>query len=384
MSQVRLSRRGLIAVSVAGLLSACQVIPNQAGPVAPPPPRSAGPSHLPTDTGRHRVALLVPLSGSGSELGRELANAATMALMDTGANNLRITNYDTTTGAGSAAARALADGNELILGPLLADDIPAVAAKASGAHVPVISYSNDPAAADPAQGVYVMGKVPSQSVARTIGYAWRQGLHRFAALIPQGEYGQRTSAALEHELKARGGTLVDQESYERAHGSILAAARRLTDHGGYDAVMIADSGRIAAEAAAPLKHGNPSARLLGTELWSGEAIVAATPALRGAWFSAVPDRRFGQFAESYRKRFGSTPHRIATLGYDSVLMTLKLAHDWRTGTPLPIARLRARDGFIGLDGPFRFGEDGVAERGLEVREVRAGGVKVVDPASDGF
>jgi hypothetical protein len=38
---------------------------------------------LPTDTARHRVALLVPLSGENAAVGRSIANATTMALLDT-------------------------------------------------------------------------------------------------------------------------------------------------------------------------------------------------------------------------------------------------------------------------------------------------------------
>jgi hypothetical protein len=41
-------------------------------------------------------------------------------------------------------------------------------------------------------------------------------------------------------------------------------------------------------------------------------------------------------------------------------------------------------GFIGLDGPFRFGRNGIAERAMEVRQVGNGVVTVVDPAPTRF
>jgi hypothetical protein len=46
--------------------------------------------------------------------------------------------------------------------------------------------------------------------------------------------------------------------------------------------------------------------------------------------------------------------------------------------------LTARDGFLGLDGAFRFGRNGVIERAMEVREVQAGDVTVADPAPARF
>ena len=52
--------------------------------------------------------------------------------------------------------------------------------------------------------------------------------------------------------------------------------------------------------------------------------------------------------------------------------------------PFPTRRLTATDGFIGLDGAFRFGQNGVVERAMEVREVRQGEVVVADAAPSRF
>ena len=106
--------------------------------------------------------------------------------------------------------------------------------------------------------------------------------------------------------------------------------------------------------------------------------------MRGAWFAAVSDKRFGQFEQSYRTRFGAAPSRLATLGYDSVLLTLNVARGWKPGTLFPTAKLYARDGFIGLDGVFRFEPNGVAERAMEVREVGAGTFVTASPAPAKF
>jgi hypothetical protein len=102
--------------------------------------------------------------------------------------------------------------------------------------------------------------------------------------------------------------------------------------------------------------------------------------MKGAWFAAVSDDRYGRFEQSYRQRFGAAPARIATLGYDSVLLTLNIARTWKPGTLFPTARLYDRDGFIGMDGVFRFNARGVAERALEVREVGTGTVTTTVPS----
>lgn len=382
MKAYAISRRALVMSAVVASLGACQIIPKGPRQSAPPPSGVPAPSAstLPSDQQRHRVALLVPMSGTNAAVGRSIANATTMALLDTNASNLRITVYDTATGARDAARKAIADENRLILGPLMGDNIAATVAEAREARVPVVSFSNDSSHAN--SGAFLMGQLPEQSISRTVDYTRNKGAQSFAILAPEGEYGQRAQAALREAVARHGGRYAGAETYSRSNTSVVSAAQRLKARGGYDHVLIADSGRLAAQGATELKA--PRVRILGTELWSGEASVARTPSLVGALFSAIPDGRYRRFSESYEARFGAAPYRVATLGYDAVLLTLRVARDWRPGQPFPTDRLRDPGGFLGLDGAFRFGRDGVVERAMEVREVRSGGVSVVDPAPQAF
>ena len=80
-------------------------------------------------------------------------------------------------------------------------------------------------------------------------------------------------------------------------------------------------------------------------------------------------------------RFGTSPYRIATLGYDGVLLTLNVARDWKPGSLFPTRKMADRGGFLGLDGAFRFADDNVVDRSWEVREV---GVGVASPAPARF
>jgi len=372
---------GAVGLSVA--LAACQAVPKGQGPIVQPTPAERPPSTLPQDQGRHRVALLVPLSGANGAVGQSIANATTMALLDTNASNLRITTYDTATGADSAAARAISDGNKLILGPLLGDDVKVVAAKARPAHVPLIAFSNDRSVA--ARDVFVMGVLPEESIARTVAYASAHGAKRFAAIVPNGDYGRHAQAALADRVKANGGVLVATETYDRGNTSIISAAERLRAKDGFDTVLIADGARLSAIAAGSLKKaGAASPRLLGTELWSGEDDLTKATALRGAWFSAVSDQRWGRYAGSYKTRFGRQPYRVSALGYDAVLLTLRIARDWTPGRDFPTSHMFDSVGFLGIDGAFRFRPDGIAERAMEVRQVGAGTVTVVSPAPTQF
>lgn len=379
----RYTRRNLLAAGALAVLAGCTAVP-KAPPAPPPPVAPPTESVIPVDTARHRIALLVPLSGSNGAVGQSIANAANMALMDTGATNLRLTSYDTAADPADAARRAVADGNKLILGPLLADQVPAISTVARTAKVPLISFSNDERAAS--KDVFIMGNLPGESIARTVGYARSRGITSFAALVPRGEYGDRVSTALLESVRGQGGTVIALETYDRTAASIGAAVSRIKGKSGYGAVLVADGGTLSVKAAVALRAGggNGALRLLGTELWSGERELTTTPALGGAWFATVSDQRFSQFSKSYRTRFGGQPFRIATLGYDAVLLTLRVAREWQPGKAFPVAQMMDSGGFLGLDGPFRFTRGGIVERALEVREVGSGTVNVVSPAPAKF
>ncbi|WP_375392087.1 penicillin-binding protein activator [uncultured Sphingomonas sp.] len=380
------------ALAATALLAACSTVVPRAPVEAPPPPRAAErppevETGIPRDTQRNRVALLAPLSGANAGVGRSIANATQLALLDTNATQIRVTEYDTAangTGGGAAAAarRAIDEGAQLILGPLLADDARQVGPIARAAGVPVLSFSNDASVAGP--GVYVMGYAPAQSVQRVVGYARGRGVTSFAGLMPNGLYGERASTAFLRAVEAAGGQVVSLQTFQRAPGALSAAAARVAAKGPYGAVLVADGGASAAAAAAPLRRGSTGAHLLGTELWNTESGIAARPQLAGAWFASVSDTLYRQFATRYRGRFGAGPYRLASLGYDAVLLTVRMARDWPIGARFPEPRLRDPDGFSGIDGAFRFGRDGVAERALEVQEIRGGTTVVVSPAPGGF
>lgn len=386
------ARRSILGLGVAGLtalaLAGCALVPKPNQPPPPPPeqpkveqPRPEQPLPvLPPDETRNRVAVLVPLSGPNSGVGTSIANAAQLALLDTGGARIRITVYDTVRAGGAAAAaeEALAQGNGLILGPLLADDVRAVAPVARHSGVPVIAFSNDVSVAG--DGVYLMGFTPGQSIDRVVGYARERGMSRFAALTPNGIYGERAGRAMRDVVEHSGGRLVGMQSYDRAAASLRAAVTRVSAQGAYDAILIADSGRIAA-LAAPILRGS---KIMGTELWATEGDLGRTPSLRGAWYATASDNLFNQLRGRYRARYGTNPYRLASLGYDSVLLAVRIGKDWRVGRAFPERMLRDPGGFVGVDGAFRFDGSNIVERALEVREVTATGSAVLSPAPKGF
>ena len=361
------------------ILAGCQTGRRQ--PSLPDPGTRPVRPVTPVERPRNLVAVIVPTSGSDGAIGQSIANAATLALADSGDQTLRLKVYDSAAagGAAGAAQRAIDDGNRLILGPLLAEDVRAAAPIARRAGVPVVAFSNDERVAG--NGVYIMGFTPDQSIDRVTAYARSTGKGNFAALVPSGLYGQRATQAMLAAVRKSGGRMTVVEPFDRSPGSVRAAATRLRAKGSFDAVLIADAGRMAALAAPALPR---TAKLMGTELWASDKTLGKTVALRGAWYAAAPDARFNQLSVRYRTRYGRSPYRLASLGYDAVLLAVRSSKNWEIGRPFPARGLTDRDGFAGVDGNFRFGRDGIAERLLEVRQVSATGTIVVAPAARAF
>lgn len=383
-NRVKWIKRSAAAAGLSFLAACSSVVPPAAPTVAPPAPVTAAAVNVvATDSDRHRVALLLPISGKDGDVGQTLANATTLALLDTKSSNIRMTTYDTALGVEAAAQKAIADGNKLILGPLRGDNVITVANIARPANVPIISFSNDVGAAG--QNVFLMGHLPNQSIARVVEFAKARGKTRFAGLVPKNVFGQRALSNLARSVRDAGGTMVTIQEYDGSRASIEAAARKISTSGDVDAVLIADSGSIAAIGTAYLRsNGLQSVQIMGTDRWNVDNSLVTSSVMRGAWFASVADGLYGQYANNYRARFNNTPLRLSSLGYDSVLLVARIARDWPIGTNFPTEKLTDPGGFIGIDGAFRFMPNGLSERMLEVQEVRQGQYVTIDAAPSAF
>jgi branched-chain amino acid transport system substrate-binding protein len=366
----------LFALAMLIMLAACTAIPR--GGDGPPPVVTPDPLDS-----LHRVALLLPVTGPDGDVGQSIANATTLALADTKVTNVRLITYDTAQGVAAATRRAVADGNKLILGPLRGDNVIEAAAIARPAGVPIISFSNDIGVAG--QNVFLLGHLPNQSIDRVVRYAKAQGLNRFGAVVSSNVYGQRAQSSLTSAVRNAGGVLVGVQESDGSVASADAAARRLGQMGQIDAVLIADSGRAAVVAVPSLRrNGLRNAKILGTDLWNIDGTLANSSPMYGAWFASVSDTLYNQYATKYRARFGRAPLRLSSLGYDSVLLVARVARDWRPGSRFPVSQLTDPQGFIGVDGAFRFMANGQTERMLEVQEIQSGKFVTVSAAPTQF
>jgi branched-chain amino acid transport system substrate-binding protein len=121
------------------------------------------------------------------------------------------------------------------------------------------------------------------------------------------------------------------------------------------------------------------AQLVGSADWNNDSTIANTPYLAGALYPATDDAGFKTLSAEYQAMFGRPPHAFGTLAYTAVI--LANASSLALGNPkYAQASLTLAGGFNGRDGIFRFLPDGRSEYALVIKEVTAGGSRVVDTA----
>ena len=125
-----------------------------------------------------KIALLVPLSAQGHPglIAKSLKQAAELALFERDNPNLQLIVKDdkgTPDGAKIAAEDVLKSGATLIMGPLFAKSVSAVAPVARKANVPVVAFSNDRQVAG--NGVYLLSFQPAPEVERVVAYRGTPG-----------------------------------------------------------------------------------------------------------------------------------------------------------------------------------------------------------------
>ncbi len=341
--------------------------------------------------GSVKVGLVLPLSANGNagQIAKDMKNAADLAIRDFKTAGIQVLVKDdqgTVEGARAAASAAIAQGATLIIGPLFAQSVTAVAQVAKTSHVPVVAFSTDSTKASP--GVYLLSFLPQGDVDRIIAYAASKGRRSFAALLPDSAYGTIVEAELQRAVANAGGRVMSVERYaldKTAMQSKAATIAALVKSGTVDTVFMPGGAQEAPFLAQLMSAAGVDGKkitYLGSGQWDDPA-VAGESTLAGGLYPAPDNAGFASFAQRYQAAFGSAPSRTATLAYDATSLAAGLSA--RFGDQrFSEQTLTNPSGYIGLDGAFRFLSNGLNQRGLAVYQIANGKPVLVDPAPRTF
>jgi len=331
-----------------------------------------------------KVAMLLPLSGKASTFGSGLQNAAMMALEDTHNKKLQVRFYDTKSSAQGAAAAletAINNNAELILGPLMFEEVSAVSAMAQNKHLPLISFSTSPQVLG--GGIYTLGLLSDEQIRRIVSYAAQQGRKRIALVAPDTDAGLNVAKSVYTAATENGMTLTKIGFFEPSTLEFSELVQQMTKTKDFDTILIAETGNRLKAIAGTFGYYDisyPGTLFVGTSVWENTNLTKETT-LFNAVYPVISRVHQDYFNKKYKDLFGENPNPLYAYAYDGVALASALSA--KRGGDLYTA-IEDQDGYIGINGVFRLFADGTNEHALDITEVSASGLKVVDAAPKSF
>lgn len=340
------------------------------------------------------VALLVPHGAANSGeagLARDLEAAARLAVADLQGVRIDLRVYGTAGQAAqaqSAAQNAVADGAQIIIGPLHAESANAAALAVAPSNVNVLAFSNNTTIAG--GNLFVLGTTFDTIADRLARHAKRQGKSRIVSVYSNNLAGQLGQGAITRAAAASGATIVGAVPYDFSQDGVVAAVPRIAaaaKSGNADALFLTANTAGALPLFSQMLPENgldPSAiQYIGLTRWDQPAQTLELPGVQGGWFALPDPQKTAQFEARFRAANERTPHALAGLAYDGIAAVGALA---RSGKRDALSRrnLTQGAGFKGSNGVFRLRPDGTNERGLAIATVRNNQLVVLDPAPSGF
>lgn len=341
-----------------------------------------------------QVALLVP-GGTGQAefdmIARSLENSARLAIADLNGAEVNLRVYNTARNAGQAsqmAGQAIADGAQIILGPLDAESANAVGLVASAANVNVLAFSNNTAVAG--GNVFVLGNTFGNVSDRLVDFAGRRGITQFMIAHQDDLAGAVGRDAIATSVRSAGGTVVGIQSYPFNQAGIFAAAPAIAaaaNTTGAQAVFTTDNMAgglpILATSLAESGLNTSNTPLIGLTRWDAAPQAAELPSLQNGLFAMSDAGREAAFRNRYEGTYGARPHPLASIAYDGIAAIGALA---ATGDRNALTRgsLTRAAGFAGATGAFRLRPDGSNQRALAVATIVNNQISIVEAAPLSF
>lgn len=301
----------------------------------------------------YAVGVLLPLSGRGLEVGRQLLQGMQLAQLDEGGPELVVEDTAGDPKKTQAAVDTLV-GNQgviAVLGPVGTRTTEAAAESARRSGVPLLSFSASDAVTSAGNEVFRLMYSPRDELAALVGDARSRGLSRFVILYPDHGYGRTMERLFDQEVAAAGGVACEGVAYPPGTKSFVEYVRTILATT-CDVVLFADvadqvaliAPTFAAEGAwsvgggALPEHAEREVHfLLPSPSWSTDLLRRAARYLQGAaialpFYDASESALNQHFRTAYETRYGKPPQTFAAYGYDAYRMisaTLRQGHQTR-------------------------------------------------------
>ena len=347
-----------------------------------------------------KIALLLPIGSKDnnlSKLGKSLRDAAFLAKEDLANNLLEIRTYDTygNTRKGILAYNvALEEKNEIIIGPYLSTVTKEISNQIPFNSVNILSLSDDPTIVG--RKIFILGDTVVNRANNLIQYAINNKKYRFAVIGPVKDDNNKILSLISNKILMHRGTITFSSYYSNDVSAISDLAQDIKNRiiqTNTDVIIFTGEpdkrmSHLAAELAdITVNKKDKGIQIMGLTHWENSASILSEPALQKAWFT-MPDQRFRSFYENkFIKKFGYIPHPKSNLAYDAVASLGVIHKNFNNNKNDYFDKFNGlfnRNGFIGIDGIFRFNNDRIAEKELSIIQLISGKPNMLKQAKSQF
>ena len=345
------------------------------------------------------VGALLPLSGRGREVGRQLLQGMQLAALDEGGPELVVEDTAGDPSTATAAVDSLIGDQRVVavLGPVGSRTTEAAAQSTRRAGVPLLSFSASEETTSAGEQVFRFLYSPRDELTALVGKARARGLSRFVILYPDHGYGRTMERLFDQEVAAAGGVYCEGVAYPPGTKSFVEYVRTVLATT-CDVVLFADvadqvaliAPTFAAEGAWSIASGALPEHaerevhfLLPSPSWSPKLLSRAQRYLQGAlvalpFYGASEATVHQHFRIAYETRYGRPPQMFAAYGYDAYRMisaTLRQGNQTRQAL---IDALKSGSGVTPVTSVDSFSPERTPAHPPQVYEVRGGLLQAVE------
>ncbi|MEM8554125.1 MAG: penicillin-binding protein activator [Pseudomonadota bacterium] len=336
------------------------------------------------------VALLVPAGASDVQVAAiadSFTQAAQLAVEDHGGGLVTVRAYPTAGEENQSVAvaqQAMADGADVILGPLYAQNAAAVGRVVAANGKSVLAFSNN---TDVAGGnVFLLGNTFENTAAQLGQYAARNGKGRVMVINadqPAERFGMQ---AIVRGMAGTGSQVVGTGDFEFSQEGLVAAMPDIASTAkavGANSIFLTSDTQGALREVTNLlpSHGlgPEQVQYIGLTRWDIPRSATSLPGLQGGWFALPDPNAVAAFNAKYATAYGVSPHPLAALAYDGITAIAKQANTSGRAGLTPQALVSAGT-FTGATGEFSLQIDGTVRRSLAIASIENNAVVILQGA----
>nr|WP_236638101.1 ABC transporter substrate-binding protein [Mangrovicoccus ximenensis] len=287
--------------------------------------------------------------------------------------------------AQQAAQQAKAEGANIILGPLLAQNAAAVGTVMASTNTAVLTFSNNSDIAG--RNVLMMSDTFDNRAAELGSYAASQGKRRVFIIHANSTAEEAIRDAAVRGLSGTGVQVVGTGSFDLSQEGLTAALPGIAASAraaGADSLLLTSDTNAALPTLVGLlpDYGLPpnEFQYMGMTRFDRPPSATSLPGLQGGWYTMPDTTPVGEFNQRYIAANGNAPHLLAPLAYDGIRVIAEQARKSGPAGLTPQA-LSSAGAFSGATGTFRFLSDGTNRRSLSIATIRSNTVTILKQAS---